>query len=128
MVVIRKASIITRCIFSNKLIKPQNMTCLFNEEQYNAFEKNIYIILNRYLPYDLIESIIKATNYKKHIGRFGHENIAHWTIKPSYNYNNIRKLLINNYREKDDSEEDNSEEDDSEFDDLENQLTEWTYY
>jgi hypothetical protein len=113
MVVIRTASVITRCLFSKKLIKSQNKVCLFNEEQYAAFKKNIYIILNQYLPYDIIEDIIKATNYEKYIGRFGHEKITHWTIK----FNNNRKILLNKNYETTDSEEIDSEE--SEFDDLE---------
>jgi len=81
MVVIREATYITRCVFSKELIKPHNKICLFNKQQYDAFEKIIYEVLDSRLPGEIIQLIIQSTNYQNCIGRFGHEKITHWTAK-----------------------------------------------
>ena len=83
MVVIKSATYQTRCPFSKNLIKPNNKICLFTEEQFTAFKR----ILNKELlilfPEEIISLIIEKTNYEKLIGRFGHENVTHWTAKQS---------------------------------------------
>ena len=93
MVVIREATYITRCAFSQKLIKPHNRICLFNAQQYEAFEKILFEVLNSRLPSELIELIIELTNYKNLIGRFGHEKITHWTPQTTNSGRNIRQPL-----------------------------------
>jgi len=93
MVVIREATYITRCAFSQELIKPHNRICLFNTQQYDAFEKKIYEVLDTRLPTELIELIIESTNYKNLIGRFGHEKMTHWTPQTTSSGRNIRQPL-----------------------------------
>ena len=101
MVVIREATYTTRCVFSQKLIKPNNRICLFNNQQYEAFEKIIREVLDVRLPPDLIDLVIQLTNYKNHIGRFGHEKMTHWTApttsgrkpKPALRYGSSRKWV-----------------------------------
>ncbi len=81
MVVIKSASYQTRCPFSKTLIKPKNKICLFNDEQFAAFTRIITEELTKLFPEEIIDIIIEKTGYKKLIGRFGHENISHWTKK-----------------------------------------------
>jgi len=56
---------------------------LFNKQQYEAFEKIIYEVLDPRLPTELIEMVIQSTKYKNFIGRFGHEKMTHWTATPT---------------------------------------------
>ena len=81
MVLIKKAVYTRRCLFSKQLIKPSNIVCLFNIAQYKAFEKEIKIILINRIPQELIEIIIRFTNYKNLIGQFGHQDITNWIGK-----------------------------------------------
>lgn len=88
MVVIKIANYSVRCPFTKTIIRPKNKICLFNQEQFNAFEKNIYKELNR-LPDEMISIIIEKTGYKRLIGRFGHESVTHWTepkVRKQSNY------------------------------------------
>jgi hypothetical protein len=88
MVVIKIANYSVRCPFTKTIIRPKNIICLFNQEQFNAFKKNIYKELNR-LPDEIISIIIEKTGYQKLIGRFGHESVTHWTeskIRKQSNY------------------------------------------
>ena len=81
MVVIKFATYTTRCPFSKGLIQPRNKICLFNEEQFEAFKKIVNEELYKFLPQDLITLIIEITGYEKLLGRFGHANVSHWTVK-----------------------------------------------
>lgn len=81
MVLIKKAVYSRRCPFSKQIIKPSNMICLFNIAQYKAFEKEIKLILINRIPQELIEIIIKLTNYKNLIGQLGHQGITNWLGK-----------------------------------------------
>ena len=93
MVVIKSASYSTRCPFTKTLIRPQNKICLFNESQFSAFEKTINQELNKVIPTEIVDIIIEKTGYKKLIGRFGHESVAHWTKKQSSTGDIINKPL-----------------------------------
>ena len=84
MVVIREATYTTRCMFSRKLIKPNNRICLFSKQQYEAFENIIYEIFDSRLPTELIDLVIQSTNYRNYIGRFGHEKVTHWTAPATH--------------------------------------------
>ena len=108
MVVIKIANYSVRCPFTKTIIRPKNIICLFNQEQFNAFEKTIYKVLNR-LPDEIISIIIEKTGYQKLIGRFGHESVTHWT-KPK-----IRKPR--NYKSSDNESSDNEPSDDEPSDD-----------
>ena len=81
MVLIKKAIYSRRCPFSKQIIKPSNMICLFNIPQYKAFENEIKIILINRIPQELIEIIIKLTNYKNLIGQLGHQDVTNWIGK-----------------------------------------------
>tara|TARA_B100001093_G_scaffold520403_1_gene615478 strand:+ start:1458 stop:1838 length:381 start_codon:yes stop_codon:yes gene_type:complete len=96
MVVIKYATYINRCPFSKKLIKPKDVICLFNQNQFEAFKKIIYENLKNFLPDELISLIIEMTKYKTFIGKFGHKNVSHWTIK-----NKKYKKIFNTFTEKD---------------------------
>ena len=119
MVVIKSATYQTRCPFSKNLIKPNNKICLFTEEQFTAFKKIINKELLILFPEEIISLIIEKTNYEKLIGRFGHENVTHWTAKQSIiklqrhdQYNKI-------YQEEEDEDEEEEDEDEDEDEDEE---------
>ena len=106
MVIIKLANYRDFCPFTKTPICHNNIICLFNEKQYEAFIKTIKELLNR-LPDDIINLIIEKTRYKKYIGRFGHHSYTHWT-SPSTTY--IRKKALNiSDSEKSDSETSNSD-------------------
>ena len=81
MVVIKFATYTTRCPFSSIVIHPRNKICLFNTEQFEAFKRIMNEELVKFIPQDLITLIIQKTGYEKFIGRFGHANVSHWTVK-----------------------------------------------
>ena len=78
--------------FSKTLIKPKNIICLFSEDQFIAFKKIINEELIKIFPLEIIDIIIEKTQYKKLIGRFGHEMITNWR-KKQYNKNIINRAL-----------------------------------
>ena len=81
MVVIKFATYTTRCPFSTTLIHPRNKICLFNKEQFDAFKRIVNEELYKFFPQDLITLIIQKTRYETFLGRFGHANVSHWTVK-----------------------------------------------
>lgn len=102
-----KSCVIRRCPFSNKLIKPETMLCLFNKYQYNNYENFITDIFIDKLPIELIEKIIIMTNYKSKIGKTGLQNYTDWiNNKKRLNY-----LLSLELEETSDSSSDISSED-----------------
>ena len=112
MVIIKTANDFMSCPFSKKIIKPGTLICLFNMKQYISFKKQIYYILS-ILPDDIIELIIKKTNYSKYINRFGKEKISNWTNhlnNKNCKHKKILKLIKNNYSSNKDSS-DSSESD-----------------
>ncbi len=120
MVIIREATYTTRCMFSRKLIKPNNRICLFNKQQYEAFENIIYGVLDSRLPTELIDLVIQSTNYKKYIGRFGHEKVTHWSAPTTQSGRETQLSLkskkvnkFNNYAQYDDTISSSDSEDDS---------------
>ena len=124
MVVIKIANYSVRCPFTKTIIRPKNKICLFNQEQFNAFEKNIYKELNR-LPDEIISIIIQKTGYQKLIGRFGHESVTHWTqakIRKQSNYKSSDNKLsddessdnkLSDNKLSDDDEETSDDDDES---------------
>ena len=95
-----EATYTRRCQFSKKLIKPLNLICLFNIDQFKAFDKKIKFILINRIPAELIDIIIGFTNYKNLIGQLGHQNITNWLGKtPKISYNSYLEL----YNEDEDS-------------------------
>ena len=64
--------------------------------QFEAFKKIIHENLKNFLPDELITLIIDMTKYKTFIGKFGHKNVSHWTIK-----NKKYKKISNTFTEKD---------------------------
>ena len=72
------SQVIRRCPFSKKMIKPNNMLCVFNKYQYNNFVFQIVELLLTRLPEDIIHIIIKLTNYIKLLNRTGLEKIVNW--------------------------------------------------
>ena len=120
MVVIREATYTTRCMFSRKLIKPNNRICLFSKQQYEAFENTIYGVLDSRLPTELIDLVIQSTNYKKYIGRFGHEKVTHWTATATTSGHKTQLSLkwkkgnkFNDYAQYDDAISSSDSEEDS---------------
>lgn len=111
--VIKFANYRDLCPFSKTLILHNNVICLFNKKQYNAFVKTIKDILNNWLFDDLIELIIEKTKYKKYIGRFGHQAFTYWT-SPHISY--IRKKSFVNMSDSDTSDTDTSDTDISDTD------------
>ncbi len=77
MSIIQYSDNIIRCPFSKEIIKSNRLICLFNMKQYNSFRKEIYTLLS-VLPDEIIELIIKKTNYLKYINRFGKEKYSNW--------------------------------------------------
>ena len=97
MVIIKTANDFMRCPFSKKIIKPRTIICLFNINQYISFKKQIYYTLS-ILPDDIIELIIKKTNYSNYINRFGKEKITNWTNEfnnKKYKHKKILKSIKN---------------------------------
>jgi len=70
--------VIRRCPFSKKMIKPNNILCVFNKYQYNNFVFKIVELLLTRLPEDIIHIIIKLTNYIKLLNRTGLEKFVNW--------------------------------------------------
>ena len=118
MVIINTANDFMCCPLSKKIIKPGTLICLFNMKQYISFKKQIYNILC-ILPDDIVELIIKKTNYLKYINRFGNEKITNWTnclnsknykykklLKKNYSYNKDCDSSDNDYNERDSSDND----------------------
>lgn len=115
MVVIKIANYSVRCPFTKTIIRPKNIICLFNQEQFNAFEKNIYKVLNR-LPDEIISIIIEKTGYQKLIGRFGHESVTHWTkstIRKERNYESSDNESSDNESSNHESSNDESSDNES---------------
>jgi len=83
MVVIKFATYTTKCPFTKKLIRPSNKVCLFNNVQFNAFNKYVNEILQVLLLPEIVHIIIEKTGYEKLIGRFGFSNYTHWTLQYS---------------------------------------------
>ena len=115
MVVITRAKTMTGlCPFSKKYFKYPNIICLFDNSQFNKFKDLIHELLNRYLNNDLIEIIIKYTNYSKYINRFGHLIYACWEKNDNKIKNKIRILNYSNRRNMSDSDEESERNSDSE--------------
>ena len=113
MVIINTANDYMCCPLSKKIIKPGALICLFNIKQYISFTKEIYNILC-ILPDDIIELIIKKTNYLKYINRFGKEKITNWTNYLNGKNYKYKKLLKKNYsynKHCDSSDNDSSDSD-----------------
>ena len=68
---------------------------MFNKQQLNAFKKLIYQQLS-ILPSDIIELIIKKTEYEKLLYMIGHEKYVHWSRYTQNEYK-VRKILYYNY-------------------------------
>ena len=113
MVVIKLATYTTRCPFTNKLIRPSNIICLFNKEQFDAFEKFVNKLLF-ILPQDIIDIIIEKTRYKRLIGRFGFVKYTHWTmqyVKRKRKILFLKPLYLENVNENENESENESEND-----------------
>ena len=105
MVIIKTANDFMRCPLSKKIIKPGSLICLFNMNQYISFKKQLYNILS-ILPNDIIELIIKKTNYLKYINRFGKEKNTNWSNSlnnKNCKQKNLLKIMKNNYSNTQDS-------------------------
>lgn len=97
MLIYVKSAITRKCPFSNKIIKPKTVLCLFNNFQYKHFVSYIISIFIDIMPLELITKIIDFTNYKALIQRTGLSAYTNWSIN-----NNINKKLT--YLESSDSD------------------------
>ena len=62
---------ITKDVFSNNYITYGKMVCLYNKEQFEAFNQFLYETIIQ-LPYELINEIVKFTDFNKNnIGSYG---------------------------------------------------------
>ena len=115
MVVITRAnSMCGLCPFSKKYFKNPNIICLFDNRQFNKFKQLIHELLDKYLNGDLIELIIKYTNYNRYINRFGHLIYACWENNDNKIKKKMRILNYSNRRNISDSEEQSESNSDSE--------------
>lgn len=90
MVFLTRAQYRTKCPLSNKVINKNDIMLLFSSIQFEKFKKLLHNLLSKYLNYDMIELIIKLTNYEKKIGKYGKIKYLHFgdnrTIKQKINY------------------------------------------
>ena len=98
------------CPFSNSLIRPSNFVCVFNKQQLNAFKKLIHQQLS-ILPSDIIELIIKKTEYEKLLYMIGHEKYVHWSVYTKKDYI-VRKIIYFNFKNITDSDTDSDSDTD----------------
>ena len=84
-VIVKKATYRTRCQFSKKIIEKGTYISRFNHNQYNCFVENISNILSN-LPNDIIELIIKKTNYENYINLWGIMQYTNWSLNLSEYY------------------------------------------
>ena len=110
MVIIKSSTYTKICPFSKKIIKPNDIICLFNQLQFNAFKELLYKQLSQ-LPSDIVDIIIKKTKYEKFIHCFGHKKYAFWTKQPKQpkqlkHKNKYYNKIINNYNSFSDSSND----------------------
>lgn len=109
MLIYVKSAITRKCPFSNKIIKPKTMLCLFNNFQYKHFVNYIISIFIDIMPIELITKIIDFTNYKELIQRTGLSAYTNWSINNNIiNINNKKKLT---YLDLDSSDVDASDND-----------------
>ena len=86
------ASVIRKCPFSKKIIKPKNMLCVFDKYQYNNFVFQIAELLLTRLPRDIIHIIIELINYKRLLNRVGLEKFVNWNLDQSTYFLSDTKL------------------------------------
>lgn len=79
-IVYRKTLYRSRCQFSKQIIQTNTNIIQFTQEQYNYFIENIKRIFSR-LPDDIIDLIIKKTNYEKYINHWGLIEYVNWLPK-----------------------------------------------
>jgi hypothetical protein len=113
MLIYVKSVITRKCPFSNKIIKPKTMLCLFNDYQYKHFVNYIISIFIEIIPLDLINKIIEFTNYKELIQRTGLKIYTNWSINNINNKINKKLTYLDLHL---DSENDSSEVDTSDND------------
>ena len=79
-IALRNSRYRTKCQFSKQIIEKGSCICLFNQTQYNNFEiviKNCYCF--SILPDDIVNIIIKKTNYEKYINHWGLIKYVNWS-------------------------------------------------
>jgi len=92
--VICKAQINRKCIFSNNLIREDNLVSLYSKKQNKNFENFIFKIFEK-LPEDIVELIIHFIGYKNKIGSYGLLNYTMWGKFTQFD-KFMLKLLHNN--------------------------------
>jgi hypothetical protein len=107
MLIYVKSAVTRKCPFSNKIIKPKTMLCLFNNYQYKHFVNYIISIFIDIMPLELIDKIIDFTNYKKLIQRTGLCAYTNWSINNNINSN--KKLTYLESSDDDSSDNDSSD-------------------
>ena len=107
MLIYVQAATTRKCPFSNNIIKPKTMLCLFNKYQYKHFVNYIISIFIKIMPLEIINKIIDFTNYKELIQRTGLKIYTNWS---NNNNNNNNKLT---YLDSDSSDIDTSDNDSS---------------
>tara|TARA_Y100000591_G_scaffold332209_1_gene368688 strand:- start:2479 stop:2886 length:408 start_codon:yes stop_codon:yes gene_type:complete len=79
-IIYRKTQYRTRCQFSKELIEKNTYIIQFNRNQYNYFVENIKRLFFN-LPDDIIDLIIKKTNYENYINHWGLVEYVNWSPK-----------------------------------------------